>query len=165
MKKLMLCVVALVCAVTVSAQTAEEMQASAERMAKLAQLEAPKATGLSQLDDLLAKADKAAAASLRISTTLAGWKTDIENGTVDLAILNEAIELGKDAVRQGDAVADIVQLVPKAAEEIKTIKNPMKLKGAKAALDFSQTVAQIVGEETPYQVKTSAEIVQLLKKE
>ncbi len=165
MKKFILCVMALVCAVTVSAQTAEEMQASADRMAKLAQLQMPKSTGLNQMDALLTKAGEAASASLRISTTLSTWKSDIDKGTIDLNILNEAIELGKNIGRQGEAVSEITQLVPKATEELKSVKNPMKLKAAKNALGYSQNVLEIVGEETPYQAQTVAEIIRQLKKE
>ena len=55
MKKFLMCVAAMAClVVTVSAQTAEEKQASAERLEKL-RMEQPKACGVQQIDDLAAK--------------------------------------------------------------------------------------------------------------
>lgn len=155
---------ALLGAVTVSAQTAEEMQASATRMARIAELQLPKKTGLAQVDALQEQTSRIAEETLRISLTLGKWKADADKGAM-ASILPEAIALGEAIAGQTKALTEATQLLPKAAEELKTAKNPMKLKEAKQSIDYSKTTLEIVGEETPYQARTVAEIVRTLKGE
>lgn len=156
---------ALFGAVTVSAQTAEEMAASAKRMAELAELQAPKSTGLAQVDALQARVAEIAKETLRISLTLGEWKAAADKGEISASILPEAIALGEAIAGQTTALTEATQLLPKAAEELKTVKNPMKLKAAKASIDYSKKAIEIIGEETPYQVRTVTEIIRTLKGE
>ena len=156
---------ALLGAVTVSAQTAEEMQASATRMARIAELQLPKTTGLAQVDALQEQTARIAEETLRISLTLGKWKADADKGEIGVSILPEAIALSKAIAGQTKAQTEATQLLPKAAEELKTVKNPMKLKGAKNSIDYSKTTLEIVGEEPPYQTRTVAEIIRTLKGE
>ncbi len=67
MKKILFCAMALLSVIAVSAQTAEEMEASKQRMEKLTKLTQPKATGIGDIDNLVAASAKVAAESVEIT--------------------------------------------------------------------------------------------------
>lgn len=156
---------ALLGVVTASAQTTEQEQASRARMAQLAELRPPRTTGLAQVDALQARAGEIAKEALRISYRLCEWKTALEKGEARAATLPEAIALGEAVSGQAAALKEAAQILPEAAGELKSVRNPMKLKGAKSSVDYSKTVLEIVGEEAPFQIRTAAGIIRTLKGE
>lgn len=167
MKKLLFCVMALLCAIVVSAQTAEEMKASKERAAKLEKLSQPKNCGFPAIDKLTSAAGLAALESLQITPLLEGMyfrsigqtKDGVTDVTVKKPTLDELKELSARIGLQATAVAAAVKLVPPASKELSTIKNPLKLKAPTKALKYSKDVLAILGEESAFQVKAIAEMI------
>lgn len=156
---------ALLCAVGVSAQTAEEMQASKERIAKLEKLVQPKNCGLAKVDELTSAAGHVAAESILISSSLQNLHSRLTAlaGNADVTVIASMVaELETLSGRiklQTEAVDKTAQLVPEAGKELKSIKNPMKLKAPTQALNYSKDVLEIVGVETAFQVKAVAEMI------
>ncbi len=167
MKKVVLCMMALVCAVSVSAQTAEEMQASKERAAKLEKLVQPKNCGLATIDGLTSAAGLVAVESIQITPLLQGMYYrsigQTEDGVTDVTVkkptLDELMELSARIGTQAAAVAAATKLVPAAGEELKGVKNPMKLAAATKSVKYSKDVLEIVGVESAFQVKTIADMI------
>lgn len=166
-KLLLLCVAALFAVVTVSAQTAEEWQASLERLAKLEKLETPKATGIAKVDELLTKSGELATESMTISLGLHEINKYLSSGNPeDMANvdINKLTELGEAAAKiSTESIPEIAKLIPEVAEEVKGIKNPLKAKGALSAVNYSKTVVEVISEESVFQVKTIAAIIEKIK--
>lgn len=167
MKKVVLCMMALVCAVSVSAQTAEEMQASKERAAKLEKLVQPKNCGIATVDGLTSAAGLVAVESIQITPLLQGlyYRSigQTEDGVTDVTVkkptLEELTELSTRIGTQAAAVAAATKLVPAAGEELKGVKNPMKLAAATKSVKYSKDVLEIVGVESAFQVKAIADMI------
>lgn len=167
MKKFLLCMAALMCTISVSAQTAEEMQASIERAAKLAKLEKPKDCGIKTIDELTSEAERVAKESVQITPLLQGLyyrsvgqtEDGVADATVKKPTLEELMELSTRIGIQAEAVANVSKLLPDAGEELKTIKNPMKLKAATQAINYSKNVLEIVSIESAHQVKAIADMI------
>lgn len=167
MKKVVLCMMALVCAVSVSAQTAEEMQASKERAAKLEKLVQPKNCGIATVDGLTSAAGLVAVESIQITPLLQGlyYRSigQTEDGVTDVTVkkptLEELTELSARIGTQAAAVAAATKLVPAAGEELKGVKNPMKLAAATKSVKYSKDVLEIVGVESAFQVKAIADMI------
>ena len=158
---------ALVCAVSVSAQTAEEMQASKERAAKLEKLVQPKNCGIATVDGLTSAAGLVAVESIQITPLLQGlyYRSigQTEDGVTDVTVkkptLEELTELSARIGTQAAAVAAAMKLVPAAGEELKGVKNPMKLATATKSVKYSKDVLEIVGVESAFQVKAIADMI------
>ena len=158
---------ALVCAVSVSAQTAEEMQASKERAAKLEKLVQPKNCGIATVDGLTSAAGLVAVESIQITPLLQGlyYRSigQTEDGVTDVTVnkptLEELTELSARIGTQAAAVAAATKLVPAAGEELKGVKNPMKLAAATKSVKYSKDVLEIVGVESAFQVKAIADMI------
>lgn len=167
MKKVVLCMMALVCAVSVSAQTAEEMQASKERAAKLEKLVQPKNCGIATVDGLTSAVGLVAVESIQITPLLQGlyYRSigQTEDGVTDVTVkkptLEELTELSARIGTQAAAVAAATKLVPAAGEELKGVKNPMKLAAATKSVKYSKDVLEIVGVESAFQVKAIADMI------
>lgn len=168
MKKVLLCAMALVCAISVSAQTTEEMQASKDRAAKLEKLAQPKECGIATINQLTSAAGSVALESIQITPLLQGMYYrslgQTEEGVTDVTVkkptLDELQELSVRIAAQADAVAKAAELVPQAGKELAAVKkDPMKLKGAPNALKYSKEVLAIVGEESVFQVKAIADMI------
>lgn len=167
MKKVLLCMMALMCAISVSAQTAEDMQASKERAAKLEKLAQPKNCGIATIDGLTSAAGTVAAESIQITPLLQKMYYrsigQTEDGVTDVTVkkptVAELTELSLRISVQAKAVADAVQLVSKAGEELKSVKNPMKAAAATKSVKYSKDVLEIVGVESAFQVKAIADMI------
>lgn len=167
MKKVLLCMMALMCAISVSAQTAEDMQASKERAAKLEKLAQPKNCGIATIDGLTSAAGTVAAESIQITPLLQKMYYrsigQTEDGVTDVTVkkptVAELTELSLRISVQAKAVADAVQLVSKAGEELKSVKNPMKAAAATKSVKYSKDVLEIVGAESAFQVKAIADMI------
>mgnify|MGYP006894046424 FL=1 len=87
---------ALVCAVSVSAQTAEEMQASKERAAKLEKLVQPKNCGIATIDGLTSAAGLVAVESIQITPLLQGMYYrsigQTEDGVTDVTVKKPTLD-------------------------------------------------------------------------
>lgn len=165
MKKFLLAVALIFAAVTVSAQTAEEIQASLDRIAKLEKLSKPKNTGLAKVDELLTKSGDVATESMAISLGLHEANKALSEGnaaSLDVAALE--LSLAAATKLSTESLPVLVKLVPEAGEEAKTIKNPLKAKGALSAVNYAKTVVEVVTEETAFQVKTLTQIIEKAKK-
>lgn len=167
MKKVVLCMMALMCAIGVSAQTTEEMQASKERAAKLEKLVQPKKCGIATIDELTSAASRVAVESIQITPLLQGlyYRSigQAENGVTDVTVkkptVNELMELSSRIGKQAVAVADATKLIPEAGEELKGVKNPMKLAAATKSVKYSTDVLEILGVESAFQVKAIADMI------
>lgn len=163
MKKLLMCVALLFAAVTVSAQSAEEVQASLDRLAQLEKLNKPKNTGFAKVDELLVRASEVATESVAISVGLHEANKALSNTNAEgqAAVNLEALQLMLVSATKlsSESLPAVVKLVPEASEEVKSVKNPMKLKGVKSAIDYSNTVVAIVTVESAFQIKTLTEII------
>lgn len=112
MKKFLLSVMTLICAINVSAQTAEEMQASKDRSAKLEKLSQPKSCGVVAIDALTASTGIIASESTEITTPLQGMyyrsigqtKDGVTDVTVKKPTLAELQELSARIATQAIAV-------------------------------------------------------------
>ncbi len=160
MKKLLLSIALLMVGFIASAQTSEEMQASLDRMAKLEKLAQPKDCGLAGVDQLTNEAGKAAAESLLISPIFHKLHQRVEAKEIDLQLIQELKELSARITNQSESIKKVAELVPVASQELSKVKNPLKLKEPKKALDYSKNVVAIVGEETAFQTKTIAAMIQ-----
>lgn len=160
MKKLLLSVALLLVGLIVSAQTTEELQASSDRMAKLEKLTQPKNCGLANVDQLTSEAGKVTEESLMISPILHKLHQRVETMNIDTQLIHELTELSTRITDQAASVKKVSELVPAASQEISKVKNPLKLKGASKAMSYSQDVVAIVGEETIFQTKTIAAMIQ-----
>lgn len=163
MKKFVWCVALLFAAVTVSAQSAEEIQASLDRLAKLEKLSKPKDTGLAKVDELLLKSGEVATESMAISMGLHEANKLLSSEQVDdVAKINpdnlQLLLLGAQKMST-ESLPAVVKLSPEAAKEVKEIKNPLKAKGALSAVNYSKTVVEVVTEETAFQVKALTDII------
>ena len=149
-----MCVAARAClVVTVAAQTAEEKQASAERLEKL-RMEQPKACGVQQIDDLAAKCKTMADATLGVAAVTETLST----GDTD-ALAEQAADLTKRLQGIGNDLAEATRMMGGAGEALGSIKNPMKIKSATKALNYSKEVIALVTPETAYQGKVVAAMV------
>lgn len=163
----MMCVVLLFAAVTVSAQSAEEIQASLDRLNKLEKLSKPKNTGLAKVDELLTKSGDVATESMAISMGLHEANKLLASENVDeVAKINldnlQLLLMGAQKLST-ESLPTVIKLAPEAAEEAKTIKNPLKAKGALSAVSYSKTVTEVVTEETAFQIKALNEIIKKTK--
>lgn len=151
MKKwIVLAAAVLLAAGTVAAQTPEEKQASADRIALLRQ-PAPKDCGIQKIDEAVGK-----------SKSLAGGVVAIADATAALTGEAEGVDpvaLAEQLKKAGTDLSDAAQVLGEAAAALKEVKNPMKLKSAKKSLDYAQAVVKAAGEELPYQGKVVAALV------
>ena len=153
MKKFLLLAVMFVCATTaVSAQTADEKQASKERIEKL-NADRPKDCGVKEIDDLATKCKSIAAATVAIDKEITALGQDTA------AAVAAAPELNKKIQEVASELKTVSEMVPNAAEALKTIKNPMKLKPATNGLNYAKDVISLVGAEMPYQGKVVAAMI------
>lgn len=162
-----MCVALLLAVASVSAQSAEEIQASLDRLAKLEKLSKPKSTGLAKVDELLTKSGDVATESMAISLGLhEANKALSSTNAEDLAKIDPAalqLLLNGAVKMTGESLPAVVKLTPEAAEEVKSIKNPLKAKGVLSAVNYSKTVVEVVTEESAFQVKALTEIIQKAK--
>lgn len=151
MKKLFFAAAALLLSVTcVLAQTPEEKQASAGRIAELKQ-DVPKNCGVKEIDDAVAQCKSVADATVAVTdmTTMLSGDASVADPEELLAKIQTATE---NLVEAG-------KMLGTATGALKNLKNPMKLKSAKKSLDYAQAVIKAAGEELPYQGKVVAAMV------
>lgn len=155
------------------AQTPEQMQASKDRLTKLEKLgEAPKTCGMAAIDGLSEKSCEIAKNSVVITPLVqimcysaAGQNAQgVVDGTVVKPTLVEVTALGVKVADQAILIKDASALVEGAAAEVKTIKNPMKMKPAASNLSYSKDVLAVAGEETAFMTQVIADMVKSLSK-
>lgn len=171
MKKLFICSIALLCAVTnvAVAQTAEEVEAMNERRAKLAELcdQEPKSTGNGDVDGYAKDLYTAAVLSIGISEQLDGlyYRSigETKDGVTDVDVkkpsLEELQELGVAVAAQAKTVASAAEKAEKAAKAAKDVKNPMAKAKCAKGIAYTAKVAPILAAESASQVKMIAEMI------
>ena len=173
MKKLFVFTLALFLTANAFAQTQEEMELIKEGLTKVTKLlNLPKITKLSGIDELAQKCKDIADNSVEITPLLENlyYSSIGENndGVADVSVkkptLSEAIELSKRISNQTKFIKDAGELLPGAADEIKSIKNPLQIKNATSSLKYSKDVLATTGEQTILQAKAIANIIQTLSK-
>lgn len=140
---------------SVTAQTPEEKQASADRIAVLKQ-PAPKDCGIDKIDQAVGQCKSVADATVSIADA-----TALLTGEADAAdsAAATAQKLVEDIKKAATDLAGAAQTVAEATAALKDVKNPMKLKSAKKSMDYVQAVVGAAQEELPYQGKVVAAIV------
>ena len=176
MKKFFLCVMLLMTSVVLnvlSAQTSDELKASKDRYAKLEKLskKAPKECNVPSVDGLAGSTTLVMIESLQITPLLEGlyYRSigQTEDGVTDVTVkkptLEECTALSTKITVQAAAVKAATELIKPATEELKTVKNPITLGKATKSLNYSKDALVIVGEETTYQLKAIASIIETIK--
>ncbi len=149
MKKLFIAMCMLV-ACTVVALAATPAEESAGRIANLEKMlkSVPKATGVTDLDSYVQASAAAGFLAVENSVLL---KAATEG---DLSVV---IKLGDNLKKEQEALQEMTELAPKAAESLKSL-NPMKIGKAKKALDFANKCTDVVTAETTYQAQVVASL-------
>lgn len=160
MKKLLLSIVLLMAGLTVSAQTPEELQASLERIAKLEKLQQPNSCGLQSVDRLTDETGKSALEAMAISAVVHKLHKRVEDKDIDAQLAAELSDLYTRIESQSKSVETISNLVPEASKEVSQIKNPLKMKEPAKSLNYSKDALKIVSEETLFQGKAVAAMIQ-----
>lgn len=187
MKKVFFIAVAMFLAVTVQAQTKDELAKSRERAANLQTLcdSYPKECGSAGVDGFGKSVYDAALMAIANSVQLENlYKRQIgetKDGVTDVTIkkptLEEWISLGATVTAEGASVKGAVDKANAAADEVKTMseaagkeKNPLKLakaakkaKAAAAILEFGNAATPILLEESAAQAKAVQQIITTLK--
>lgn len=155
------------------AQTPEEMNASKERCAKLEKLseKAPKQCNVKSVDGLAGSTTVVLAESIEITPLLEGlyYRSigQTEDGVTDVTVkkptLEECTELSSRIAVQAVAVKAATELIEPTAADLKTLKNPRVAAKAVKSLDYSKDALIILGEETAYQTKAIASIIETIK--
>ena len=155
------------------AQTPEEMKESSLRAEKLEKLskKAPKQTEITSIDGLAASTTIVMLESIAITSILQNlyYRSigQTEDGVTDVTVkkptLEECLTLSKRITEQSVAVKATNELIQKAADELKTVKNPMKMAKASKSLDYSKDALGVVGLETTFQLKAIESIIQTVK--
>ncbi len=165
MKKLLISAFALLVTAGAIAQTAEELQASKDRVAKLEKLATPpKTTGLSNIDGLATSSSGIAVQAVSISTKLQSMCAAISDASAAKPSLEEVTALGDQVKAQADAIQKAGEKVSAAAGDVKTIKNPMQIKTANTSINYSKDALALATQESAFQVKTVAALAQSLAK-
>ena len=154
------------------AQTNEEIQASIERVGKLVELikDLDKSCGNADIDNFALATKVSAELAQSNSEKLKAMYESVQSGNGNLA---ECQALSESIVAEGKAVKEVGELVPKAAEGIKTLsqeakKNPMKgaknLKKAQKLMDQSNEALVIVTKESIAQGQIIAAMIASMQK-
>ena len=171
MKKLLVFAFAVFITATSFAQTQEELKASEERLAKIEKIVTPpKSSGMPTVDGLAVNCGEIAANAVQITPVLRNmyYRSIGKNndGVIDVTVkkptLAEATELSSRIAAQALLIKNAVEMSTHAAEEITTVKNPLKLLGITSCLKYSKNVLAITGAESLFQVKAIAEIIKTL---
>lgn len=140
------------------AQTAEEVKASEDRIAKIVKLvKAPKDCGIYSIDELKDISQKFAVESMVITETLA----DAATNNISLA---NCVELAKSIKEQVESVTEATKQIPRVSDALKSEKNPMKLGRATSCVKYIKNALATTLEESVYQAKSVASIIETLKK-
>lgn len=149
----MMCVATIACMMgTVSAQTAEQKQASDERLEKL-RMEQPKDCGVQEIDGLVAKCKTMADATLGIAAVTETLTT----GDAD-ALMQQLSDLTARLQGVGNELNDAMKMLSDATNSLKSIKNPMKVKSATKSLNYANEIIATVPLEIAYQGQLLAEL-------
>lgn len=175
MKKLLFVAVTLLLtfAGIAQAQSKDEMKVSRERYEKLVKLskKAPSKTGLQSVDGLAGGSTAVMLESMEITPLVEGlyYRSIGESvdGVADVNVkkptLDECMELSGRIGKQALAVKATAEQVTGAAEELKGVKNPMAAAKSMKSLDYSKDVLSIIGEESLFQGKAIAAIIETVK--
>lgn len=140
------------------AQTPKEIKASQDRVAKITKLqEMPKPCDISSIDELTKLSNKIAIESMTISKGLS-------DAAAKKLSLEKCVTLSKSIAKQAINIKNVSTEVPKVSGELKSIKNPMKLKKATSNVKYITNTVALTTEESVYQTKSIAGIIETLKK-
>lgn len=171
MKKVLFLAVALLMTAGAFAQTPEQMQASKERLAKLEKLSAaPKACGSASIDALSGKSEEIAKNAVVLTPfvqavcySALGQNIDgVADASVAKPNVVEVTALSLKLADQAKMIKEAGEQVEGAANEVKAIKNPMKIKPAASNLSYAKDVLAVAGEETAFQAQVIAEMIKTL---
>lgn len=176
MKKVLLCAMALLCAIGASAQESipELLQVSQERMEKLEKIKKPQPCGVSLLDELIDNVADLTAESVQITPLLQNMYYrsvgQTEDGVTDVTVkkptLKELLELSERIGAQAQEVVAMVSKIANIKNELKTIVvNPMQMAKAAKTVKYVADVAKILGEESADHVKIIAGMIETAKSE
>ena len=162
MKKFLLSIVLLMGGLMVSAQTADDFKASLKRITKMVKLTQtqPQDCGIASVNELATESGKMAMESLQISQTIHQLNKRIEANDIDASLLEQLTGLGERIKSQTEATQSVTKKIPEASKEIAKIKNPLELKKATKSLSYSKNALQMTTEETIFQTKTIAAMIQ-----
>ncbi len=163
MKKSIIIAMTAIAAIAINfvagAQTPEEIKASDERIAQLIELsqKAPKASKVASVDGLAVDSFNAALYAVKASESLKILQVQ--------PTLEAALVLAEEVEVEVKQLADATKKMEAVTEEVKTIKNPLQIANVTAAMNFSRKALQLVGEESVYQGKAVAAIIEKMKSE
>ncbi len=172
MKKLIYLFVAMTFAAQAFAQNAEEIKKSQERLEKLFKLEAPASCDLAKVNELTSESEKIVNELKTTATLLHKYYYNLNGKTaegnddanVSKPSVAELVALSAAIKKEAEAIQNANKLVPEATKEMKTVKNPMKLKAIKKSMDYSSEVMAVAVEENAAELKLITELIQQASK-
>ena len=166
MKKIMIALAALI--MISGAVFAEDSGVSKEKLDKLASLTAKEAekTGLANVDSYTSSLYDAARDAVSNGNELNTLYSDAKSsmGASKMSIISKATALWTKIKDNAEAAKSSTGLAAKAAEEIKSIKNPAQKAKIAQLLKDNSSIASLLGEETTSQVKGVGDLLGMLKK-
>ena len=168
MKKLIYLFVAVVFATQAFAQNVEEIKKSQERLEKLFKLEVPTPCDLTKVNQLANESEKIVNELKTTATLLHKYyynlngKTEEGNDDTNVAppSVAELVALSVSIKKETEAIQNANKLLPEAMKEMKTVKNPMKLKAIKKSMDYSSEVMALAVEENAAELKLITELIE-----
>lgn len=165
---------AMVCA---NAQTIQEelnSQQVTDRDVKIAELSvkshAVETTGLNSVDGLANSCMGFLNTVISTNDVLKEYKTEVKDkgeGEVEItkyrANLNQYIELAAGLTVASTQIAQASQELPKASDDVKTVKNPRQIKPVKNSIEFSKEALPVCLEEISFQIKLVNNLIETIK--
>ncbi|MBR3918795.1 MAG: hypothetical protein IKJ59_08685 [Clostridia bacterium] len=168
-----LLVVLMISTNVVSAQTNEEMQASQKRYEKLAKMckKEPKKTGIKDVDVYVAAVYTSAIAAVATTEQLQGLYYrqigQTQDGVTDVTVkkptVNELTELSATIATQALAITAAAKSAESAVKTSTEQKNPMVAAKIAKALAFTKDAYPVIVEESAFQTKAIAEMIETAK--
>ena len=77
--------------------------------------------------------------------------------------MNQYIELAAGLTVASTQIAQASQELPKASDDVKTVKNPRQIKPVKNSIEFSKEALPVCSEEISFQIKLVNNLIETIK--
>ncbi|MDE6451848.1 MAG: hypothetical protein K2L23_06105 [Odoribacter sp.] len=148
------------------------LKKSQERLEKLFKLEIPAPCDLAKVNELASESEKIINEVKTTATLLHKYyynlngkteKGDDDNNVTKPSVA-ELVALSVSIKKETEAIQNANKLLPEATKEMKTVKNPMKLKAVKKSMDYSSEVMSLAVEENTAELKLITELIEQASK-
>ena len=187
MKKIFISMAFLGAVLCANAQTKEELKAqrqefkselnsqkTIDRDAKIAELaelsHTVQTTGLNSVDGLSTSCMGFLNTVISTNDVLKEYKTEVKDngdGEVDItkykAKLDDYVNLANGLALASTQIAEASKELPKATDDVKTVKNPRQVKPVKTSVNFSKEALPVCADEVAFQTKLVNNLIQSIK--